>query len=205
MKLPLTFRKKENILAIKFLIKFIVLYLFLSQVLWKSEPFWTEILGPYTKVLAWELEHILNLLGFEITRNQSILSAQGSILRVNIIQECTGFWGGYLVFLSVVTTLPAPSFRSRVYWMIAGTAFIKVFNLLRLTFLLSLSFNDPDLFRPLHDILSDVNTLAGGGVSLLAARYLSLGPLGIKVFGNRSRKDAEKTDGQGREVENPVG
>ena len=89
--------------------------------------------------------------------------------------------------------------------MIAGTAFIKAFNLLRLTVLLSLSFNDPDLFRPLHDILSDVNTLAGGGVSLLAARYLTLGPLGIKIFGNRFGKDTEKTDGQGREVENPAG
>ncbi|MFC1857260.1 hypothetical protein ACFL9U_04440 [Thermodesulfobacteriota bacterium] len=205
MKLPLTFNKKEDIPAIKWLLKFTLLYLFLSQVLWKSEPFWTEILGPYTKVLAWELEHILNLLGFEITRNQSSLSALGSIFRVKIIQECTGFWGGYLVFLSVVTTLPASSFKSRVFWLVAGTAFIKAFNLLRLTVLLSLSFNNPDLFRPMHNILSDVNTLAGGGISLLAAHYLSLAPLGIKIFGGRFRKDPEKTDGLPKGFEKPAG
>lgn len=205
MKLPIIFNKKEDILAIKWFVKFIILYLLLSQVLLQSEPFWTEILGSYTKVLAWELEHILNLLGFEITRNQSTLTAQGSILRVNITQWCTGFTGGFLVFISVVATLPARSSKSRVFWMIAGTAFLIAFNLLRLTVLLSVSFNDPDVFRPLHDILSDVNTLAGGGVSLLAARHLSLGPLGIKVFRNRFRKDPEKTDGQQRAVENPAG
>jgi exosortase/archaeosortase family protein len=205
MKLPLTFNKKEDIPAIKWLIKFIILYLLLSQVLWKSEPFWTEILGPYTKVLAWELEHILNLLGFEITRNQSTLSAQGSIFRVRIIQECTGFWGGYLVFLAVVTTLPAPSFKSRVFWMIAGSAFIKAFNLLRLTVLLSLSFNDPDLFRPMHNLLSDVNTLAGGGVSLFVVHRLSLVPAGVRVFRRRAGQTVDKVQASRLVDENSAG
>ena len=205
MKLPLIFNKKEDILAIEWLIKFIVLYLFLSQVLWNSDWFKPEIVVPYTKVLAWELEKILNLLGFEITRNQSTLSAQGSVLIVNIIPQCTAFWGGYLVFFAVVTTLPAKSLKSRIFWLVVGTAFINGFNLLRLTVLLSFSFNDPDRFRSLHHILREVNVLAGGGISLFVVHRLSLGPSGIKIFWNRSRKDPEATHGQRRRAENPAG
>jgi exosortase/archaeosortase family protein len=205
MKLPLTFNKKEDIPAIKWLIKFVVLYLLLSQILWNLDWFRSEIVGPYTKVLAWELEKILNLFGFEITRVQSTLSAQDSVFRVKIIPECTGFWGGYFVFLSVVTTLPASSFKSRAFWLIAGSAFIKAFNLLRLTVLLSLSFNDPDLFRPLHNILADVNLLAGGGISLFVVHRLSLVPAGVRAFKRRAGQIVEEVQASRLVDENSAG
>ena len=205
MKLPLAFNKKEDIPAIKWLIKFTVLYLFLSQIMWYSDWFQPKIVQPYTKVLAWELEKSLNLIGFEFTRVQSTLIFQDSNFRVKIITRCTAFWGGYLVFFAVVTTLPAQSFKSRIFWLAVGTAFIHGFNLLRLTFLISLSSNDPSIFEPLHNILRDFNILAGGGISLFVVHRMSLVPAGVRVFKRRAGQSVEEEQASRLVDENSAG
>jgi exosortase/archaeosortase family protein len=202
MKLPLSFNKQQDLLALKWLAKACVVYFFF-QWLWNLGWVEAEIAEPYTRVLAWELENILRLLGYDVARNQSFLTVAGFPYAIKIIPRCLGFMGGgFFIFLSVVLTLPSPSLRARVFWLIVGSLVLSSTNLLRITIVILISFTDPSSFELVHKGSIDVNTLVGGILALLAVRSLSLSPMGIKVFRRSPLKGAAEAGGasQGKQV-----
>lgn len=170
-------------MALKWLVRFVVVYIVISQVIWNMSWFRTQIVDPYRPVLTWELEHTVSWLGFETFREGSVLYVRGSPIAFSVAQECTGFFGGFFIFLSVVVTLPAKSWPARLKWLLAGAAAMAAANLIRLTFVIALASWRPSTFELVHGLSDIFNMLIGGLVSLLAARYLTLLPRGIKTFG----------------------
>ena len=109
-----------------------------------------------------------------------------------------GMVAALFIYLAVVTTLPAPAFRSRIFWVALGTAVLTVANLFRITGVLVLTSTDPSRFQFFHDLAIDFDLLVGGTLSLLAVRSLSLNPMGIKVFkpsGTKGGEENAKTAG----------
>lgn len=189
----LKFNKKEDLLAVKWLIKAIVVWLLISEVIWESAWVQAYIADPYTGMVAWELEKILHLLGYEVARDHADLAIRGIPYAIGISPRCTGLSAGFFIYLGVVTTLPAPALRARIFWLALGTAVLTATNIFRVTAVIVLTSTDPSRFAFFHKISIDLNLLVGGVLSLLAVRSLSLKPMGIKVFKPSGGKGAEET------------
>jgi len=196
MKLSLSFNREQGLMALKWILKGVAIYIILSMWIWDSHWVQAEIAEPYTRVLAWELEKILRLLGYEVVRNQSFLTVTGLPFVIKIIPRCLGFLGGgFFIFLACVLTLPSSSLRSKVFWLSIGSLALTVTNILRITIVIVLSFEDPSSFDLVHKGSIDVNTLVGGVLALLAFRSLGLKPKGINVFRRSAARGVDGAEG----------
>ena len=182
MKRVLRFNKKEDLLAVKWLIKAIVVWLLISEVIWESAWVQAYIADPYT-----------GMVGYEVARDHADLAIRGIPYAIGISPRCTGLSAGFFIYLGVVTTLPAPALRARIFWLALGTAVLTATNIFRVTAVIVLTSTDPSRFAFFHKISIDLNLLVGGVLSLLAVRSLSLKPMGIKVFKPSGGKGAEET------------
>ena len=188
-------------MAIKWFIKAVVVYWSIEWI-WRSSWVQSEILQPYTRVLAWQLEQILRILGYEVARNVSFLFVKGFPYGIQIVPRCLGFLGGgFFLFLAAVLTLPSSSpLRTRIYWLVSGLLVLTAANILRITVVIVVSCNDPPSFELFHSSSIHANVLVGGVLALLAVRSLTLNPMGIKVFRRSTSKDVPESgrgaDGQ---------
>ena len=124
----------------------------------------------------------VSILDFDVRLSQSRLYIKGLPYAIRISPNCTGLWGGFFVFIAVVSTLPAPSFRRRFLWIVIGVFILTSTNLIRIVIVIALCLMDPTRFHFFHTISQDINIFIGGVLSLIAVRSLFLGPLGIRAF-----------------------
>ena len=183
--------KSVNRQALIWLVKFVVLYLLISQVMWNTSWFREQIAQPYTRVVAWELQRTVAWFVETVVRQGSSLYVPGGRFIYNVAPECTGFFGGFFIYLSVVLTLPAPSWAKRLAWTAVGAVIMAGVNLARLTAVLVISSRSPDMFDLVHGWSDVANMLAGGALSIVAGHYLFFAPAGVRAF-RRDRGDREK-------------
>jgi len=193
MKRLLPRMKENDVLALKWLVKAVLLFLFLDHVIWDWPLFHEQIVGPYARFVTWGLEKILDLFGYEVTRDRVLLYVAELPYRVRISSRCTGLHGGFGIYLAVVLTLPASSLRARAAWLVLGFVTISAFNLARIAAVLALSTAGRETFQSYHDLSMDLNMLVGGLMALLAVRSLALAPRGIRVF-RRSSGEGEASE-----------
>ncbi|MBF0531176.1 MAG: archaeosortase/exosortase family protein [Deltaproteobacteria bacterium] len=186
----LKFNRQVDTLYLSWLVKFILVYVLISQVLWNMDWFRAQVVTPYRPILAWELEKTVSTFGAAIHREGSILFVKSCPTPFEISDECTGFFGGFFIFFAVATTIPAPSFRRRILWLVIGAVVMELSNLARLTAVLVMTSRSPSSFDLAHDLSDIFNMVVGGGLSLAAAYYLSLAPRGIRPFQRQPRKPA---------------
>lgn len=182
MKTPIKIAGKEDREAVLWLVKFALVYLLVSQVIWNMSWFRQTVVESYRPVLAWELEKTVSWFGLSASRKGPVVMVEGSPFAYSVAAECTGFFGGFFVFMAVTLTLPAPSWRPRAVWLLAGALVMAAVNLARLTAVLVISSRNPDMFEPVHGASDILNMAVGGGLSLLAAHFLFLKPNGIRLF-----------------------
>jgi len=193
MKFPLKFSKEEDLLAIKWLIKGVIVYYVVEHWIWNWS--WVQAgVQDYTPVLAWGIDRVLTLLGFEVLREQSTLFLKNGLLVYKITPWCTAVWGGFLVFLTVVVTLPGPTLLARLRWILYGALIIQGANLLRITTVMIMTAGNPEIFWQFHQLSMSVDMFIGGVLALLAVRSLTLTPRNIRVFRRSSAADKDQKD-----------
>jgi exosortase/archaeosortase family protein len=196
MKLPITFNRRLDLMAIKWFIKVEVVY-WSIELFWRSDWMSDHVVLHYTRVMAWELQQVLGILGYEVARNGTLLTITGLPFGIHIAPNCLGFLGGgFFLFLAALLTLPSPTpLRARVYWLIVGSVVLTAINFLRIIVVIIVSYSEPSSFELFHNSSMDVNLLAGGILALVVARSLSLKPMGIKVFRRSKARAAADAEG----------
>ncbi|MBF0529884.1 MAG: archaeosortase/exosortase family protein [Deltaproteobacteria bacterium] len=175
----------------RWVVKFILVYVLVSQVLWNINWFRAHVVNPMRPILAWELEKTGTAFGLVVHREDHTLFVEGSPLSFRVDEECTGFFGGFFIFLAVAVTVPASSFRRRILWLVLGAVVMEAANLTRLTVVLVISSRSPASFDLMHELSDIFNMIVGGGLSFAAVYSLALAPRGIRPF----RRQPQKPEG----------
>lgn len=189
MKWPLKIDKAVDRRAIKWLIKFLVVWFLIARVIWKTDWVRQAVAEYYCPVVAGALSWLVEALGREAAVESATLFLEGSRLAFVITPDCTGLYGGFFIFLAVVLTLPVQSQPVRLLWILGGGLTMIAANLIRLTALILISADRPDYFDLLHETSDVFNMVVGCVLCFLAVKRLSLNPLGVKVF----RREAART------------
>lgn len=188
MKLPLKIDKKTDLEAVKWLVKFWLVWFVIARLLWQTSLVQSAVENWYAPVVAKIVAFLVSLLGFETWVREAVIYVQGSRLAFHVTPDCTGLYGGFFIFLAVVLTLPAPSWKARLSWASIGVTTMIAANALRLTAVAAAAANNPESFDPIHEASDVFNMLVGFVLSILAVKSLALDPRGIKLFKRRPSK-----------------
>ena len=183
---------ESDLLALKWLLRFAVVYLGMVHWLWNLGWFNRRVVDPYRELITDLLAWIFSALGQACSGQGTRFFLSGSSLSFHINRYCTGIFGGFFIFTAVILTLPTPSLRSKITWLVGGGLGLALANLLRLVITIAIASDDPDRFDPVHATLSNLLMLAGCGLSFWGTVALSLKPYGIRVFGRQLGTAAAK-------------
>jgi exosortase/archaeosortase family protein len=176
---------ERDILALKWLLRFGIVYLGLVHWVWNLGWFNTTVVDPYRELIPELLAWIFRALGQACRGQGTLFFLSDATLTFHINRYCTGIFPGSFIFLAVILTLPAPSLRSKIIWLVGGSVALALANLLRLVITIAIASANPDRFDPVHATLSNLLMLAGCGLSFWGTVALTLKPYDVRVFGRQ--------------------
>ena len=130
---------------ILFLVRFAVLLLVFFVVIW-LRPVDAHVIAPFTRGLAQVSGAVLNILGQKVTVTGSVIQGRG--FAVDIKGGCNGV-EAMLLLCAAIAAFDAP-WRSRVLGLVAGSAALMTFNIVRIVSLYMIGERWRQLFETFH-------------------------------------------------------
>ena len=130
---------------ILFLVRFALLLLVLFAVIWLG-PVDRHVIAPFTRWLARVSGVVLNLFGERVSVFGSVI--QGSGFAVDIKGGCNGV-EAMLLLCAAIAAFDAP-WRARILGLLAGSAALMAFNIVRIVSLYMIGERWRQLFETFH-------------------------------------------------------